>query len=197
MQLNAEDGGDRKFIMVQLPEKTDEKSEAYKAGYKTIAEIGKERIRRAGAKINEELKAKNEKLVDVGFRVLKVDSSNMKDIYYHPTELKQSLFQEEEAKENIKADRTPLDLLFATMLELGIELSLKITSHSVDGATLYALENNELVACFDKNISLKVIDAIKALSPYQVVLRDGSFESDSDKINAIESLSKVATVSVM
>ena len=197
MQLNAEDQGERKFIMVQLPEKTDEKSEAYKAGYKTIAEIGKERIRRAGTKINEELKAKNEKLVDVGFRVLKVDSSNMKDVYYHPTELKQSLFQEEEAKDNIKADRTPLDLLFATMLELGIELSLKITPHSVDGATLYALENNELVACFDENISLKVIDAIKALSPYQVVLRDGSFESDSDKINAIESLSKVATVSVM
>jgi len=196
MQLNAEDQGNRKFIMVQLPEPTDEKSEAYKAGYHTIAEIGKERIRRAGKKIVEENADKEgiEKL-DIGFRVLKIDSSNMKEVYYHPSKLRQSALPNMES--NIKEDRTPLDLLFATMLDLGIELSLKITPHQIDGATLYALENNELVACFDENISLEVIKAIKALLPYQVVLKDGSFANDSDKINAIESLSKVATVSVL
>ena len=192
MQLNAEDQGNRKFIMVQLPEKTNNEE------YPTIAEIGKERIRRAGEKILKENTDKEGiENLDIGFRVLKVDSSNMKEVYYHPSELNQSLFAQEEAENNIKEDRETLDLLFATMLDLGIELSLKITPHQVDEATLYAVENNELVACFDENISLEVIEAIKALSPYQVVLKDGSFASDSDKINAVESLSKVATVSVL
>jgi len=177
---------------VQLPEKTDNEE------YPTIAEIGKKRIRRAGKKIVVENSEKEGiENLDIGFRVLKVDSSNMKEVYYHPSELSQSLFAEEEAENNIKEDRDTLDLLFATMLDLGIELSLKITPHQVDEATLYAVENNELVACFDDNISLEVIEAIKALSPYQVVLKDGSFASDSDKINAVESLSKVATVSVL
>lgn len=189
MQLNAEDQGNRKFIMVQLPEKTDNEE------FSNICEIGKERIRRAGAKINDELTSKNEKLVDIGFRVLKLDSSNMKDVYYHPTQLRQQ--EMDSLKENIKTDRDEMDLLFSTMLDLGIELSLQITPQVVDGTTLYVLENGELVACFADNISVEVIEAIKTLSPLQVVLKDGCFANDSAKINGVESLSKVATVSVL
>ena len=201
MQLNSEDGGNRKHIMVQLPELTDEKSEAYKTGYKSIPEIGKERIRRAGKKILEDNEASKEpkdlSKLDIGFRVLKIDSSNMKDVYYHPNELSQSLYKEEDAENNIKEDRTELDLLFQVMLDLGVELSLKINPKVVDGTTIYILENSELVACMSDDISIEVIEEIKKIAPYQVVLKDSCFKEDKDKINAVESLSKVSTVSVI
>jgi len=201
MQLNSEDGGNRKHIMVQLPEPTDEKSEAFKAGYKNICEIGKERIRRAGKKILEDNKNSKEPKdlsnLDIGFRVLKVDSSNMKDVYYRPNELNQSLFSEVDAEQNIKDGRTDLDLLFQIMLDLGVELSLKITPKVIDDTTIYILENDELVAVLSDDISVEVIDEIKAIAPYQVVLKDSCFKEDQDKINSVESLSKVSTVSVI
>lgn len=157
MQLNAEDGGHRKFIMVQLPEKTEEKSEAYKAGYKTICEIGKERIRRAGAKIKEEagLAAPN---LDVGFRVLKCDTSNMKEVYYNPAEYEASLFSSLE--DNIKEDRTPEDLLFQVMLDLGVLLSSKIEETTIAGKKVFNVEDNYLIACFDSNVTEETITAI-------------------------------------
>ena len=174
MKLNAEDGGNRKFIMVQLPEKTDEKSEAYKAGYKNICEIGKERIRRAGRKINEELGVRNEKL-DIGFRVLKLDSSNMEDVYYTPQEFElQSLFNE-----NVKADRTNEDLLFQVMLDLGIELSAKIDSKQIAGKNVHFVDDNYLVACFDRNVNESTITEIAKLQPIYFVMRDASAANDN------------------
>ena len=196
MQLNAEDGGHRKFIMVQLPEKTDEKSEAYKAGYKTICEIGKERIRRAGQKIrNEELGIRNEgdssslltpnSSLDIGFRVLKCDTSNMKEVYYNPAEYEASLFSRLE--DNIKEDRTPEDLLFQVMLDLGILLSSKIQVRSEEvGMRSYSyfdVEDGYLIACFDKNIDEEVITAIAKQKPYYFVMRDSSMASDSVATN--------------
>lgn len=184
MQLNAEDGGHRKFIMVQLPEKCDEKSEAYKAGYKTICEIGKERIRRAGAKIKEEagLAAQN---LDTGFRVLKYDTSNMKDVYYNPAEYEVNMFSRLE--DNIKEDRTPEDLLFQVMLDLGILLSSKIQVRSVEvGMRSYSyfdVEDGYLIACFDKNIDEEVITTIAKQKPYYFVMRDSSMASDSVATN--------------
>ena len=176
MQLNAEDGGNRKFIMVQLPEKTDEKSEAYKAGYKNICEIGKERIRRAGKKIKEENKDKEgiEKL-DTGFRVLKLDSSNMNDVYYTPEDFdKHTLFSE-----NVKSDRTPEDLLFQVMLDLGIELSAKIESRQIAGKTVYLVDDYYLVACFDSDVTEATITEIAKLHPVYFVMRDASAANDS------------------
>lgn len=176
MQLNAEDGGNRKFIMVQLPEKTDEKSEAYKAGYKNICEIGKERIRRAGKKIMEENKDKEgiEKL-DTGFRVLKLDSSNMNDVYYTPEDFdKHTLFSE-----NVKSDRTPEDLLFQVMLDLGIELSAKIESRQIAGKTVYLVDDFYLVACFDRDVTEATITEIAKLHPVYFVMRDASAANDS------------------
>ena len=174
MKLNAEDGGNRKFIMVQLPEKTDEKSEAYKAGYKNICEIGKERIRRAGRKINEELGVRNEKL-DIGFRVLKLDSSNMEDVYYTPQEFElQSLFNE-----NVKADRTNEDLLFQVMLDLGIELSAKIESKHIAGKKVHFVDDNYLVACFDRDVNESTITEIAKLQPIYFVMRDASAANDN------------------
>ena len=174
MKLNAEDGGNRKFIMVQLPEKTDEKSEAYKAGYKNICEIGKERIRRAGRKINEELGVRNEKL-DIGFRVLKLDSSNMEDVYYTPQEFElQSLFNE-----NVKADRTNEDLLFQVMLDLGIELSAKIESKQIAGKKVHFVDDNYLVACFDRDVNESTITEIAKLQPIYFVMRDASAANDN------------------
>jgi len=176
MQLNAEDGGNRKFIMVQLPEKTDEKSEAYKAGYKNICEIGKERIRRAGRKIKDENKDKEgiEKL-DIGFRVLKLDTSNMEDVYYTPQEFTmQSLFTE-----NVKADRTGEDLLFQVMLDLGIELSAKIESRQIAGKTVYLVDDYYLVACFDSDVTEATITEIAKLHPVYFVMRDASAANDS------------------
>lgn len=176
MQLNAEDGGNRKFIMVQLPELTDEKSEAYKAGYKNICEIGKERIRRAGKKIKEDNKDKEgiDKL-DTGFRVLKLDSSNMEDVYYTPQEFSlQSLFNE-----NVKADRTNEDLLFQVMLDLGIELSAKIETKQISGKTVHFVDDNYLVACFDREVNETVITEIAKLHPVYFVMRDASAANDN------------------
>ena len=176
MQLNAEDGGNRKFIMVQLPEKTDEQSEAYKAGYKNICEIGKERIRRAGRKIKEENKDKEgiEKL-DTGFRVLKLDSSNMEEVYYTPQEFSmQSLFTE-----NVKADRTGEDLLFQVMLDLGIELSAKIETRQIAGKTVHIVDDNYLVACFDRDVTEAAIKEIAKMHPVYFVMRDASAANDN------------------
>lgn len=190
MQMNAEDGGHRKFIMVQLPEKCDEKSEAYKAGYKTICEIGKERIRRAGKKIREQitdnssLLTPNSKL-DTGFRVLKCDTSNMKDVYYNPAEYEVNMFSRLE--DNIKEDRTPEDLLFQVMLDLGILLSSKIQVRSVEvGMRSYSyfdVEDGYLIACFDENIDEEVITTIAKQKPYYFVMRDSSMASDSVATN--------------
>ena len=176
MKLNAEDGGNRKFIMVQLPEKTDEKSEAYKAGYKNICEIGKERIRRAGNKIKEELGEKAGSL-DTGFRVLKLDSSNMEDVYYTPEEFTPELLFNE--KENIKEDRTNEDLLFQVMLDLGVELSAKIESKQIAGKEVYFVEDTFLVACFDKEVNESTITEIAKLKPIYFVMRDASASSDN------------------
>ncbi|MBR6659732.1 MAG: site-specific DNA-methyltransferase [Paludibacteraceae bacterium] len=177
MKLNAEDGGNRKFIMVQLPEKTDEKSEAYKAGYKNICEIGKERIRRAGRKINEELGVRNEKL-DIGFRVLKLDSSNMEDVYYTPKEFSMnSLFNE-----NVKADRTNEDLLFQVMLDLGIELSVSIRNEELgirNDITVFNVDDGYLMAVFDKDVDEKTITEIAKRKPVYFVMRDASASNDN------------------
>jgi len=174
MKLNAEDGGNRKFIMVQLPEKTDEKSEAYKAGYNNICEIGKERIRRAGIKVKEEA-GKSAQNLDTGFRVLKLDSSNMEDVYYTPQEFElQSLFNE-----NVKADRTNEDLLFQVMLDLGIELSAKIECKQIAGKNVHFVDDNYLVACFDSDVNESTITEIAKLQPIYFVMRDASAANDN------------------
>lgn len=180
MRQNAEDNGKRKFIMVQLPEETDEKSEAYKAGYKTICEIGKERIRRAGAKIKEEagLTAQN---LDVGFRVLKCDSSNMKDVYYSPSEFDMNLL--DMMADNIKEDRTPEDLLFQVMLDLGVELSSKIEETIIGGKKVFDVADGFLIACFDKDVNDETIKAIAQKQPYYFVMRDSSLANDSVATN--------------
>lgn len=180
MQLNVEDGGNRKFIMVQLPELTDEKSEAYKAGYKNICEIGKERIRRAGAKIKEENPEKALHL-DTGFRVLKLDSSNMKEVFYSPKETKQQdLFA---LVDNVKDDRTSGDLLFQVMLELGATLDSKIEESKVDGKTIYNVSDGYLVACFDQEVSDDVVKAIAKMQPTYAVLRDTGMADDATATN--------------
>ena len=178
MKLNAEDGGHRKFIMVQIPEVTDEKSEAYKAGYKNICEIGKERIRRAAKKIAEE---NPEAKFDGGFRVLKCDSSNMKDVYYNPSEYEPSLFSKLE--DNIKEDRTPEDLLFQVMLDLGILLSSKIEETTIAGKKVFNVENKYLIACFDNDVTEEVVTEIAKRKPYYFVMRDSSMASDSVATN--------------
>ena len=180
MQLNAEDNGHRKFIMVQLPEKTDEKSEAYKAGYKTICEIGKERIRRAGKKIKEDSPLTTQDL-DIGFRVLKCDTSNMKEVYYNPAEYEASLFSSLE--DNIKEDRTPEDLLFQVMLDLGVLLSGKIEETTIAGKKVFNVEDNYLIACFDSNVTEETIKAIAKQKPYYFVMRDSSMANDSVATN--------------
>ena len=180
MQFNAEDGGNRKFIMVQLPEKCDEKSEAYKAGYKTICDIGQERIRRAGKKIKEEGGLTTQDL-DVGFRVLKLDSSNMQEVYYNPSAMTQDLLGT--TVDNVKMDRTPLDLLFQVMLDLGVELSAKIEENVVNGKTYYAVNGNDIIACFDDDIDNDVITAIAKQNPLYAVFKDKSFATDSVGIN--------------
>lgn len=180
MQLNAEDGGHRKFIMVQLPEETDEKSEAYKAGYKNICEIGKERIRRAGAKIKEDNPLTTQDL-DIGFRVLKLDSSNMKDVYYNPADYDITLF--DNLADNIKEDRTPEDLLFQVMLDLGVLLSSKIEESTIAGKKVFNVADGFLIACFDKNVTDETITAIAKQKPYYFVMRDSSMASDSVATN--------------
>ena len=186
MRLNSEDGGTRKFIMVQLPEETDEKSEARKAGYKNICEIGKERIRRAGKKILAEQAAsesksdlfaqtKSKPKVDVGFRVLKLDSSNMNDVYYRPEEFSDQLIQED----NVKEDRTPEDLLFQVMLECNLPLSAKIETENITGKEVFTVNNGYLIACFDEDVNEEVITAVAKRKPYYFVMRDSSLSSDN------------------
>lgn len=176
MQLNADDGGKRRFIMVQLPELTDEKSEAYEAGYLNICEIGKERIRRAGKKIKEDNKDKpGIDRLDTGFRVLKLDSSNMEDVFYTPDKFDASkLFID-----NVKPNRTPEDLLFQVMLMLGIELSASIVERTIGGKKVFSVMNDYLIACFDSNIDESVITEIAKLKPMHFVMRDNSMASDN------------------
>lgn len=175
MQLNAEDGGKRKFILVQLPEKCASDSEAYKAGYKNICEIGKERLRRAGKKLKEGYAGR--KGLDVGFRVLKVDSSNMKDVYYAPQEYTQQIL--DELEENIKEDRSAEDLLFQAMLETGVPLSAKIEECTVGGAKAFVAGDNALIACFGKNLPEEAVADIAKRKPRYAVIRDGGLSSDS------------------
>ncbi|WP_418708661.1 site-specific DNA-methyltransferase [Anaerotignum faecicola] len=178
MQLNAEDGGKRKFIMVQLPEETDEKSEAYKAGYRNICEIGKERIRRAARKIAEE---KPEAAFDGGFRVLKCDSSNMKDVYYSPADFELNLLDTME--DNIKEDRTAEDLLFQVMLDLGVTLSSRIEETTIAGKKVFDVADGFLIACFDEDVNEETIKAIAQKEPYYFVMRDSSLANDSVATN--------------
>ena len=180
MQLNAEDGGHRKFIMVQLPEQTDSKSEAYKAGYKTICEIGEERIRRAGKKIQEESPLTTANL-DIGFRVFKVDSSNMEDVYYRPADYNQ--VQMELFADNIKPDRTPEDLLFQVMLDLGILLSSDIQETEIAGKKVFSVAGGYLIACFDAEVTEETVKAIAQKQPVYAVFRDSSMASDSVATN--------------
>lgn len=211
MQLNAEDGGHRKFIMVQLPESCDEKSEAYKAGYKNICEIGKERIRRAGEKIrtdlggdaainlfaaianpdledklNEKFDDKMDKVknLDIGFRVLKLDDTNMKDVYYAPDDYDQGMLAGLES--NIKDDRTDLDLLFGCLIDWGLPLSLPYKSEKIDGCTVHTYNDGDLIACFDKNIPESVVKEIAQRKPLRAVFRDSGFASSPEKINVFE-----------
>ena len=188
MQLNAEDGGKRKFIMVQLPEKTDEKSEAFKAGYKNICEIGKERIRRAGEKIKEEAGLNGQDL-DIGFRVLKLDSSNMKDIYYSADEYDQGML--ENMQSNTKEDRTDLDLLFGCLVDWGLELDKPYTTKVINGHKVHIYNGEALVACFEKDLDMKTIKEIAKLEPLRVVFCDNSFVNSSTKINAVEYFDKI------
>lgn len=178
MQLNTEDGGNRKYIMVQLAEETEEKSEANKAGYNNICEIGKERIRRAAKKIAEE---NPEAKFDGGFRVLKCDSSNMKDVYYNPSEFELSLLNKME--DNIKDDRTPEDLLFQVMLDLGVLLSSKIEETTIAGKKVFNVADNFLIACFDKDVNDEVIKEIAQKKPYYFIMRDSSMANDSVATN--------------
>jgi adenine-specific DNA-methyltransferase len=189
MQLNAEDGGHRKFIMVQLPEPCDEKSEAYKAGYKNICEIGKERIRRAGAKIKSEagLMAQN---LDTGFRVFKLDETNMKDVFYSAEEYTQSRL--DDMISNIKEDRTDLDLLYGCLLEWGLPLSLPHVTETIEGYHVHTVNGGDLIACFDENIPESVIKKIAERKPLRVVFRDSSFASSPEKINVTEIFKLVA-----
>ena len=226
MQLNAEDGGHRKFIMVQLPEKCDEASEAYKAGYKNICEIGKERIRRAGMKIKDNLEQngtdiqylhkelkkaptknirgfdvpiiparwskadeteENRKLsesLDIGFRVLKLDDTNMKDVYYAPDDYDQGMLAALES--NIKDDRTDLDLLFGCLIDWGLPLSLPYKSEQLGGCTVHTYNDGDLIACFDKNIPESVVKEIAQRKPLRAVFRDSGFASSPEKINVFE-----------
>lgn len=191
LSKNAEDGGHRKFIMVQLPEKCDEASEAYKAGYKNICEIGKERIRRAGEKIlkeqlannNSTLNSPNSKL-DIGFRVLKLDSTNMKDVYYAPDDYDQRMLAGLES--NIKDDRTDLDLLFGCLIDWGLPLSLPYKSEQIDGCTVHTYNDGDLIACFDANVPESVVKEIAKRKPLRAVFRDSGFASSPEKINVFE-----------
>ena len=186
MQLNAKDNGNRKYIMVQLPEKCAENTEAYKNGYSSICEIGEERIRRAANKIKEETHAD----IDYGFRVYKVDSSNMKDVYYLPIELKQN--QLDLFESNTKDDRTSEDLLTQVILDLGLTLDLKIEEKKILNNNVYFVEENSLVACFDNEININIIDEICKCEPLKIVFKESSFKTDSDKINTFERIKKLS-----
>ena len=186
MQLNAEDNGNRKYIMVQLLEETNEKSEAYKTGYKNICEIGQERIRRAAKKIKEETYAD----IDYGFRVYKLDSSNMKDVYYTAGEYSQNQLNLFES--NIKEDRTSEDLLTQVMLDLGLKLDLKIDEKELKNNKIYFVEENSLIACFDDNFNIDNIEEICKVKPLKLVFKDSCFKTDNDKINVSERIKKLS-----
>ncbi|MCX6244653.1 MAG: site-specific DNA-methyltransferase [Bacteroidetes bacterium] len=197
MKLNAKDGGSRKFIMVQLPETTDEKSEAYKAGYKNICEIGKERIRKAGEKVKEEAGLNGQNL-DIGFRVLKLDSTNMKDVYYGAGEYSQQMLLDLES--NIKNDRTDLDLLYGVLLNWGVPLALPHTNEMIGGVKVHFVNGVDLVACFADNVNETIIREIAKRKPLRVVFRDSSFANSPDKINVTEifkTISPETTVKVI
>lgn len=183
MQMNASDGGSRRFIMVQLPELIDEKESAYKQGYRTICQIGKERIRRAGAKVIEDNPMFKDKM-DVGFRVLKVDETNMNDVYYSPAEYSQNLLAMLES--NVKADRTELDLLFGSLLEWGLPLSLPYRTENIEGTNIHIYNDGDLIACFEENVSDKVIKEIAKRQPLRAVFRDSCFANSPSKINVGE-----------
>lgn len=183
MQLNSEDMGNRKFILAQIPASCDSKSDAYKAGYHNICEIGKERIRRAGKKIKEDNPLTTDNL-DTGFRVFKVDESNMNDVYYSPAEYSQNLLSMLES--NVKSDRNDLDLLFGCLLEWGLPLSLPYSSETIDGCTVHNYNDGDLIACFDENVSDSVIKAIANMQPLRAVFCDNSFEDSPSKINVGE-----------
>lgn len=209
MQLNAEDNGNRKFIMVQLPESTDENSEAYKAGYKNICEIGKERIRRAGEKIEEDIQVKStmgelfddekeNRTVDTGFRVLKLDTTNMKDVYYSAEDYNQQMLLDLES--NIKDDRNDLDLLYGVLLDWGVPLSLPHTMETIEGKHIHFVNETDLIACFEENINETVVTEIAKRKPLRVVFRDSSFNNSPAKINVSEifkTLSPDTTVKVI
>jgi adenine-specific DNA-methyltransferase len=195
MQLNAEDGGNRKFIMVQLPEATDEKSEAYKAGYKNICEIGKERIRRAGKKIAEEktkangVFANGDKL-DIGFRVYCLDTTNMQDVYYRPQDYKQENM--ELFADNIKPDRTADDLLAQVMLDWGLPLSLRMERLQIAGKEVFRVAENSLYACFDTDIDEAFANAVAKDKPLRIVFRDSGFKDDTAKTNVKQLLKQLS-----
>lgn len=186
MQLNAEDNGKRKYIMIQIPEKINEKEDAYIKGYRYITDIGEERIRRAAKKIKEETTAD----IDYGFRVYKIDSSNMKDVYYKPNELTQE--QLELFETNIKGDRTSEDLLTQVILDLGLTMDLKIEEKSILDNKIYFVDSNSLIACFDNDIDINIIDEICKYKPLKVVFKDNSFKNDNDKINLEEKIKKLS-----
>ncbi|MDE6311216.1 MAG: site-specific DNA-methyltransferase [Muribaculaceae bacterium] len=182
-KLNAEDDGNRRFILVQLPEPTEEGSEARKAGYENICEIGKERIRRAGRKIKEEAGLEGQDL-DIGFRVFRVDESNMEDVYFQPAALSQDKL--DLLLDNVKPDRTDLDLLFGAMLDWGVQLSLPMSKSNIDGCDVYTVNEGDLVSCFAENITENVIAHIADQSPLRVLFRDSCFKTDANKINIFE-----------
>jgi adenine-specific DNA-methyltransferase len=186
MQLNAEDGGNRKFIMVQLPEPTAEDSEAFKAGYGNISEIGKERIRRAAKKIQEDNTDKDLSNIDFGFRVFKLDSSNMKDVYYNPNEIDQRTLTN--LKDNIKEDRSDKDLLYQVLLEMAVPISANVNEETVGNKTIYRVNDNFLIACFDDEVDLETVTKIAEFNPLRIVFKDSSFKDDAAKVNCDEYL---------
>ena len=186
MQINSSLNKKIKYIMVQLPEKCDENSEAYKSGFKTISDLGEERIRRAANKIKEETKAD----IDYGFRVYKIDSSNMKDVYYKPSDLNQEQLNMFET--NIKDDRTSEDLLTQVILDLGLTLDLKIEEKNILNNIVYFVDENSLIACFDDNIDINITNEICKFAPLKVVFKDSSFKNDNDKINVEERIKKLS-----
>lgn len=183
MRVNEEDGGKRKYIAVQIQEKIDSETETYKAGYKNICEIGKERIRRAGDKIKSESPMTTQDL-DIGFRVLKLDDTNMKDVYYAPDDYDQGMLAGLES--NIKDDRTDLDLLFGCLIDWGLPLSLPYKSEQLGGCTVHTYNDGDLIACFDKNIPESVVKEIAQRKPLRAVFRDSGFASSPEKINVFE-----------
>ena len=186
MQLNAEDSGNRRFIMIQIPEIIDENSDAKKLGYNTICDVGENRIKKCAQKIKEETNAD----IDYGFKVYKIDSSNMKDVYYAPKDLQQSQLNMFES--NVKEDRTAEDLLTQVILDLGVTLDLSIEEKKILSNNVYFVESNSLVACFDDVININIIDEICKCNPLKIVFKESSFKTDSDKINIFERIKKLS-----